>query len=147
MPPVVVQHLIDSVSSLRATNPNHLSLITSLIGSSPNICLSSVFCCHINLSFTLAALGVLVRSMSLGILVNFGPLVRVAQSFDSSYLGYFVTGWQNLAWLGVWPIDAYCPNLVNYGLLFRDQKFSTAGMLHIFCQSATKYGSVRGIGA
>jgi len=49
----------------------------------------------------------------------------------------FVVGWQNLAWLGVWPIDTHFPNLMNVSLLFYPD------ISHIFCQSVTKFGSVR----
>jgi len=49
---------------------------------------------------------------------------------------------QNLAVLGVvWPIDTYCQNLVNFGLLFQGQKFLTVDICHTICQSMTKFGS------
>jgi len=48
-----------------------------------------------------------------------------------------IAGWRNMALFEVWPIDTYCPKLVNFGLLFREQKFSTADISHIFRRSAT----------
>ena len=44
-----------------------------------------------------------------------------------------------MAWLGVWPIDTYSPNLVNFGLRFR-------GYVAYFCRSVTKFGRARVIG-
>jgi len=52
-----------------------------------------------------------------------------------------------LAWLGIWPIDTYFQNLVNVGLLFRGIHIFHGGYLAHFCRSASKFSSVRGIGA
>ena len=41
-------------------------------------------------------------------------------------------------WQTWWPT-------VNFGLLFRRAKFSTTDILYTFCQSATKFGRVRGM--
>jgi len=43
-------------------------------------------------------------------------------------------------------MDSWSPNLVNIGLLFREQKFFTAEICDIFCQTVTKFGSVTGSG-
>ena len=43
-------------------------------------------------------------------------------------------------------MDTYSPNLVNFGLLFREQKFSTVESLHVLCWSATKFGSIKDVG-
>jgi len=40
----------------------------------------------------------------------------------------------------------YSPNLMNFGLLFREAKFFHGGYLAHFCWRATKFGSVRDIG-
>jgi len=34
---------------------------------------------------------------------------------------------------------------VNFGLLFREQNFSTRDITHTFCRRTTKFGSVRGL--
>jgi len=42
-------------------------------------------------------------------------------------------------WWQIWRPRA------NFGLLFRQQTFSTTDISHTFCRSATKIGSVRGL--
>jgi len=51
--------------------------------------------------------------------VNFGLLFRGAKFFYDGYLALFVGERRNLATLGVWQIDTYSQNLVNFGLLFQ----------------------------
>jgi len=43
-----------------------------------------------------------------------------------------VVAQRNLAWLGVWPMDTYSPNLVNFGLLFQGTQIFHGGYLAHF---------------
>jgi len=52
--------------------------------------------------------------------VNFGPLFRGAQFSTADILDTFVIARRKLAWLGIWAVDTYFPNFVNFGPGSRD---------------------------
>ena len=47
--------------------------------------------------------------------------------------------------LAVWLIQTYSPNFVTYGLLFQGAKIFHGKYLTHFCQSVTKFGSIKGL--
>ena len=61
-----------------------------------------------------------MRSRSPSIVANFGPLLQ-EHRFSTGISGtLLVAAQRNLAALGVWPVDTYSPNLVNFGPDSRD---------------------------